>query len=288
MPIVKKAQAKAATGQTLDAEVILTSRPRRRIVPVAAATASWPAPGQSPDSANAAPRRKRYVISENEIIASGTATPAQVSAEPPAAGAPKPKQRRGHARKGANGKWQPTGDKGFCSPPPEHRFKPGNPGGPGRPKKEQIAFDDLFTKHALRKMRVGIDGQPQRMAQIEAFIMRIQNDALAGKSAQAQKLMTEELKRLFPAKSGTDQASAQVRQRMDDLVLRQFFAGLAMGEPSPEGFDPLAEALQDPPRPGSQEDPAWDEGDWDADGEDNDDDDRNGDLGDEEGGWEDE
>jgi len=49
--------------------------------------------------------------------------------------APKPGQRRGHARRNADGKFEPTGDypAGFARPPVHTRFDGSKPG-PGRPK----------------------------------------------------------------------------------------------------------------------------------------------------------
>lgn len=255
--------------------------------------------------------RRRYVIPEGEIgsmIAPRSAGPApEPKAQATAAKTP-PKRRR-HARKDARGKWQPTGDyeKGFCRPPAEHRFPKGNPGGPGRPKKQKITWDGVFTKRAIEKMRVGVDGTPQQMSRLEAFAMRLTNDALSGKSS-AQKLMFAELQRLFAPAADNEQASPLASGRMDELILRQFFSGFTLGEPAEGTFDPLTDALQSPLAAGGEADPGWDEGNWDdpADDEDDDpDDDDNDDLGEvdraasgaardsdeqweDEGGWDDE
>jgi len=73
--------------------------------------------------------------------------PAQTTS---ASGTAPPKQKRGHARKDARGKWQPTGDYdvGFGKPPKAHRFDGTKPG-PGRPKESRS--QDSYLREELEQ-----------------------------------------------------------------------------------------------------------------------------------------
>lgn len=266
MPIRQIKPAPAASSLPREAEVQVTPRLRRRIVPVA--SAETPAPAANEQSLQTEPlpppRRRRIVPVDPAQPPAPAASDEETEGTTPPE--PKPKQQRGHARKDARGKYMPTADykKGFCRAPPEHRFKVGNPGGPGRPKKQPVTFDEAFTRQAIRKMRVGVDGKPQKMSAMEAFVMRVMSDALGGKSTMSQRLVMEEMRRLFPGNAGPAQASPLSAGRMDEWVLRQFFAGMSLGEPAKGSFDPMADALGDPLTAGLVAGLAPDEGGWNA------------------------
>ena len=138
----------------------------------------------------------------------------------------RPKRRRGHAKKGADGKWQPTAGypNGFARTSEENRFKPGCKPGPGRPKGS--LSHDTMMKQALEKKRpIRIDGKERNVSTRELIILTTVKDAVEGKDRNARKHALAEMQRLYPA-DNTPHSTAAELNASDALSLAEFEAEL--------------------------------------------------------------
>lgn len=82
----------------------------------------------------------------------------------------------------SNGKKKPDGDYtvGYCRPPEDTRFKPGQSGNrAGRPKKSKNI--DLLIKAELEKtVPLTGDGRAKRITKLDALVMQLVNRAVKG------------------------------------------------------------------------------------------------------------
>lgn len=223
-----------------------------------------------PDIPSPPPRIRRVVEESSSRQPLTTVAPPLARGEqtPPSPGA-RPKQQRGHARKDANGKWQPTGDYdvGFGKPPKAHQFD-GTQRSPGRPKNSRS--QDSYMRDELEQVRtIRIDGMPKKLKQRQLVSKLIIANALEKKSDKALSNVHDYAQRLFPdARPVEATMSPMGDMGMDEAVLRQLFAGLALGEPKEGASDPLMDLLRQPLGPeDSENDEEWGEGDWDVPGE---------------------
>jgi len=207
--------------------IVAKSEIARRTAAHAAAAAA-PIGGQSSatPSAQSNPAASDAVSSEALHAASGDAeVPLPDSVAPPI---PKPKQRRGHAVRGENGKYQPTADylEGFARTPEHSRFKVGNKGGPGRPK-GAASHDKLLAKHLSEKREVTIGGKRQKVANRELLIISTLKAALEGKDRHARAYVLAQTERIFrDQESAADAASAPALTASDALSIAEFEAEL--------------------------------------------------------------
>lgn len=154
--------------------------------------------------------------------------PTAAGLKPPSTAAVEPerKRRRGHAVKNEQGKFMPTSEGvGFASPPKEHQFKTGGPGGPG-PKKWSVSFDTLIRKHLTTKRRVRIEGVDRKVSTAELILMTTIKDAAEGKSRDARKYVLAEMARAFPAQADSQAVGPREINDSDALSLAEYEAEL--------------------------------------------------------------
>lgn len=130
---------------------------------------------------------KRAEDSDRELL-----PPAQ------AEGSPDKKRRRGNATKDKDGKWRPTGERGFAAPPVEHQFKTGGKPGPGRPK-GSVSQDALVKNELEQKRPVRIGGRERLVPLRHLIVMATIKDAIEGKSARARAWALQTMERLYPS-----------------------------------------------------------------------------------------
>lgn len=129
------------------------------------------------------------------------AAPAPTPAPLPQSGVePRTPGRRGHARRGDDGKWLPAGDYdvGFAKPPPETQFNSDSKRSPGRPK-GSISQDALLKRTLEEKHTVRKDGKVRKMSARELAVKRVVLAALEGKDKDARKYVLTQAVRLFVA-----------------------------------------------------------------------------------------
>ena len=139
-------------------------------------------------------------------------------------------------------KRKPSGDYavGFARPPEHTRFKPNNPGGPGR-RKGSRSQDAIMRKELDAKKTVRIDGRTVKMSHRELAAKLVVKKALEKEDPKLLLQLLSFSSLLFPEIGQADPAAsaASIRVR-DQQILQELFAGLAMGEPDPNNADPLA------------------------------------------------
>jgi hypothetical protein len=187
------------------------------------------------------------------------------SPSPPSPAPVSPARQRGHAQKSADGKWLPTGDKGFAAPPVEHRFRKGGRGGPGRPR-GSVSTDTLWRKELDARRTVKIDGRTVKVATRELLIKSEIKDSLMGVRT-ARKAALETAARLYQPPPESNEAETAAHHVLDQLVLREFLGGLSLGEAASGDADLLSDALVAPFGGDDEPDAAWNEGDWSDPGE---------------------
>lgn len=69
---------------------------------------------------------------------------------------------------------------GYCRPPPEHRFKPGQSGNPKGRKKGSRNIATIVAEVLAKRIRTKIDGEPQRILPTEALVHVVLRKALGG------------------------------------------------------------------------------------------------------------
>jgi len=132
--------------------------------------------------------------------------------------------------KGGKPKRQPTGDYlvGNCRAPVSGQFKPGNPGGPGRPPKSRNQ-DTIIREQLDEKRPLTIDGKTKNLSQREILPMILMKSAMGGE-LRAIKILLDEAARLFPeptAAADSDNSAAE-----DEAIVAAFMASLNLGEPA--------------------------------------------------------
>lgn len=84
------------------------------------------------------------------------------------------------ANDGSDGDEQAPYPVGYCKPPPQHRFKPGQSGNPGgRPRKSRN-LNTLLEAELDRPVVIKEDGRQRRIAKREAIVKRLVTDAING------------------------------------------------------------------------------------------------------------
>lgn len=131
----------------------------------------------------------------------------------------KPRKRRGHAVKGENGKWQPTGDyeSGFARGPKNGQFQKGCPPGPGRTPGSK-SHDTLSRKQLDSKRDVTVGGRRKKVSQREIILMRTYNDAVEGKDKKAREYALKEMDRLYPTQDASESAAAGTSHSASDQL----------------------------------------------------------------------
>lgn len=216
----------------------------------------------------AQPDRRQLPPAESRAGSSAAGADASGASPAPSEGpsaSQAPPRRRGHAQKSADGKWLPTGHKGFAAPPAEYQFKKGGRGGPGRPR-GSVSTDTLWRKELEAKMTVRIDGKPVRLTSRELAIKAEIKDSHMGVRS-ARKAVLEAAHRLYQPAPESSDAQGVPHHELDQRILREFFGGLRLGEAAPAGGDFLSDALVAPFGTESEPDSEWEEGEWDTSGE---------------------
>ena len=179
------------------------------------------------------------------------------------------KRRRGHAQKDERGKFLPTGDYdvGFGRPPAHTRFDGTRPG-PGRPKGSRS--QDSYMRDELESVReIRIDGVARKLKHRQLISKMMVAKALEKPSERALKNVHDMAVRLFPDEPRAEAPGAAPLgdATLDEMVLRHFFAGLALGEAGEEAGDPLRDLMREPLGPDPADGDEWGEGDWSQPGE---------------------
>ena len=154
--------------------------------------------------------------------------------------------------KGGKPKRQPTGDylTGNCRPPVSGQFKPGNPGGPGRPPKSRNQ-DTIIREQLEEKRPLTIDGKIKNLSQREILPMMLMKAAMGGE-LRAIKILLDEAARLFPEPPATAASGNSAAE--DEAIVAAFMASLNLGEPADsDGEQPESDAIE------SEEGDFWDE-----------------------------
>lgn len=179
--------------------------------------------------------------------------------------APKPKQRRGHARRDKDGKFMPTGDYpvGFASPPIQHRFD-GTQKSPGRPKGARS--QESYEREAFdRQMSLTINGVTRKMPKRQIAVELAVKAALANPDKAVMEKALDRAKLLYPERAKDEAVLSPLGNAgLDHMVIQQFVARLSLGEPDPAASELPGEPGTDAP-PASLDDgaqSAWDEGNW--------------------------
>ena len=142
----------------------------------------------------------------------------------PASASPAPRTR-GHAQKDDSGKWQPTGEYevGFSRAPPDHRFKKGGAGGPGRPKGSR-SHDSILREALSEKRPVRIDGRECNLPLRKLILMKTVKDAAEGKDRHARKYVLDESARLFPEREAARATKSTDLNESDALSMAELKA----------------------------------------------------------------
>lgn len=69
---------------------------------------------------------------------------------------------------------------GYCRPPHEHRFKPGQSGNPKGRKRGSRNIATIVAEVLAKRIRTKIDGEPQRILPTEALVHVVLRKALGG------------------------------------------------------------------------------------------------------------
>lgn len=146
-------------------------------------------------------------------------------------------ERKGKVRlkrlKGGGVKREPTGDYlvGNCRTPEHSRFKAGNPGGPGRPRKSRN-HDTIVKEQLEEKRTLTIDGKVKSLSQREILLKMLMKAAMGG-DLRAIKMLLDEAARLYPEPSPPAQAGDSAGE--DAAIVDAFIASLTIGEPAESG-----------------------------------------------------
>ncbi|WP_051389886.1 DUF5681 domain-containing protein [Bradyrhizobium sp. Ec3.3] len=107
---------------------------------------------------------------------------------------------------------------GYCTPPPEHWFKPGQSGNPkGRPKGSKNEAT-IINEILARKITVRENGRARKITVQEAILLNFANDALKGNPKSATFLLNR--KQLIES---SEQPKTPVLD-MDDRKILEFYA----------------------------------------------------------------
>lgn len=178
----------------------------------------------------------------------------------------RPARRRGVANQDENGKWQPAGDYevGFAKPPVKHQFKADNPGGPGRPKGSR-SQDSIEREKLNCKQLVTIGGRTKKVPRRELAVDIYHKKALEERDPRMLAHLIDRAGHLFPDTAADSvQRSVLGDSGLDEMVLKAFFASLAMGEANPENPDPMGSGTEIADFTGANLTGGWSEGDWTA------------------------
>lgn len=148
-----------------------------------------------------------------------------------------------HAKKAAREKHQPTGDypEGYCRTPVRTRFQKGNPGGPGRPKKDSKSQDDLMRAEFLKLQHVTEKGRRRRITTRE-LIPGLLIKAILQKSSPKELHALEDIAcRLFPGRPADASSQVTIDPQQEREYVRQLIASVHIGELAGESADPLAD-----------------------------------------------
>ena len=204
------------------------------------------------------PSRKRPVVSPTPIpepprVRSRVRAISVAQAEP----APRPKKGLG----------------GYKDPPVASQFQKGCKPGPGRTKGRK-SQDSLWREELEAKKTVRVGGRDKKVSNRALAIKLTINGALDKRDHRHLAMVNAQAARLYPDPIAEAGAHAAHDPAADREVLRQFLQQIAMGEPSADGADPLADMATGSLDLGQGgEHDAWSEGDWDAaDGETSDED----------------
>lgn len=224
----------------------------------------------TPDEIASRPRRLRHspevlLQRASERAAETEHADKALSSSKPSKPATNGKRRRGVAKKDENGKYLPCeAPVGFAKPPISGQFPKGNRGG-GRPKGAR-SQDSIKREKLSQKESVTVNGKTRKVARRELAEEMLHKKAFEnGGNAKLLTQISADAMRLF-AETANDNGKSSLfgDPAMDQQIIQTFLAGLSIGEPSPDGFDPTALAgtpIADFTGSG-QDDDGWDEGDW--------------------------
>ena len=169
--------------------------------------------------------------------------------------------------KGLRDKRQPTGDYtvGYARPPVHSQFVPGNRGG-GR-KKGSKSQATIMRKELDAKKMVRIDGRSVKLSQRELAMKMFTKKAFENSDPKLLKLVLDYADKLFPEKEDSGSAANPLGDaRLDQQILGELLASLAMGEVDPEGEDIFSSlGVSQPDLTADFQDGDWNDGTSDAD-----------------------
>ena len=111
-------------------------------------------------------------------------------------------------------------ENGYGKPPKKHQFKKGASGNPtGRPKGKKSLTSDL-QKILDQEMTIQVNGVNMRLTKQEAFLQRLVNDSLAGKTSSARLLVN--LQKLILEQPEPSGIPAGERNKQDKALLNSF------------------------------------------------------------------
>ena len=106
---------------------------------------------------------------------------------------------------------------GYCKPPKKHQFKKGVSGNPGGRKKGKKSLADDLQKILDQKITIQVNGANMRLSKQQAFLQRLVNDSLAGKTSSARFLV--DLQKFMAEQADPTSISAAARNKQDKALL---------------------------------------------------------------------
>lgn len=110
---------------------------------------------------------------------------------------------------------------GYCRPPKEMQFRPGESGNPTGRRRGSRSVGAVLNDVFRQKIEVTENGKTRRVTALEAMALRLRNDALRG-DARAMKLSVE----LMHRHAETDESTVQFDelQAQDREILAQYLS----------------------------------------------------------------
>ena len=185
------------------------------------------------------PRRKRSCPNPDPSDGNKESKPRDTATEP----AEKQGKRR-RVEKNGKLKWEATGDHetGYARPPRASQFKPGNPGGPGRPEGSR-SQDALMREELSSPVTLQINGRKKRLPKRALAPILLTKNALEDQNYKALVKLHEIARTLFPEESRETGKSDPLGDTAQDraILAKLMLSSLTMGEPDPNNPKPLAD-----------------------------------------------
>ena len=114
----------------------------------------------------------------------------------------------------------PEEEIGYCKPPKRHQFKKGVSGNPAGRKKGKKSLAADLQKILDQKITIQVNGVNMRLSKQQAFLQRLVNDSLAGKTSSARLLV--DLQKFMAEQADPTSISAAARNKQDKALLNSF------------------------------------------------------------------